>query len=122
MSSSESAKVVDVDNGVGNVSPVDALVSEKVMECAEDTGRQSKAGPGSAVYDLEYAVNMYAECIPYPAIGDEVVVDEEYKCEEPEIVKTAQSLVISKWPEMHAVFSKCIALCMIWLLCAPNVI
>ena len=113
MSSSEAApEVVDVDNGVGDVSPVDALVSEKVIECADDTGRQSKGGPGSAVYDLEYAVNMYATCTPYPPIGDEVVVDEEYKCEEPEIVKTAQSLVISKWPEMHSVFSKCIVWCM----------
>ena len=64
MSSSEAAEVVDVDNAVGDVSPVDALVSEEVIECADDTtmepqesenGRQSKAGRGSAVYDLEYA-------------------------------------------------------------------
>jgi hypothetical protein len=121
MSSSEAAEVVDVDNAVGDASPVDALVSEKVIECADDTimheqesgnGRQSKAGRGSAVYDLEYAVNIYAECNPYPPISDEVVLDEEYKCEEPEIVKTAQTLVISKWPEMHSVFSKCIVWCM----------
>jgi hypothetical protein len=105
MSSFEAPEEVDVDNGVGDVSPVDALVSEKVIECTDNTGRQSKAGPGSAVFDLEYAVNMYAECIPYPAIGDEVVLDEEYNCKEPEIAKMAQSLVISKWPEMRAVFS-----------------
>jgi hypothetical protein len=53
MSSSEPAEVVDVDNAVGDVSPVDALVSEEVFECADDTtmdeqesenGRQSKVG------------------------------------------------------------------------------
>ena len=131
MSSPESVQVLDVDNALGAVSSVDEAVSEEVIECEDETtmelqesenGKQSRGGPGSAVYDLEYAVNMYVKCTPYPPIGDEVVLDEEYKCEEPEIVKRAQTLVISKWPEMHAVFSKCIALCMYWLLCAPNVI
>jgi hypothetical protein len=116
MSSPEPAEVVDVDNAVGDISPVDALVSEKVLECVDEqepgNGRQSKGGPGSAVYDLEYAVDVRAECKPYPRISHKVVLDEEYKCEEPEIVKTAQTLVISKWPEMNSVFSKCIVWCM----------
>jgi endo-alpha-1,4-polygalactosaminidase (GH114 family) len=123
MRSPEAAKVLDVDNAVGDVlSPVDALVSEEVFECEDDAtmdeqesenGRQRKAGRGgSAVYDLEYIVDMNAECKPYPQISDKVVLDEEYKCEEPEIVRTAQSLVNSKWPEMHSVFSKCIVWCM----------
>jgi hypothetical protein len=38
------------------------------------------AGTGSAVYDVEYAVNIYAKCTPYLPIGDEFVLDEEYKC------------------------------------------
>jgi hypothetical protein len=70
-----------------------ALVSEEVFECEDDAtmddqesenGRQSKAGRGSAVYDLEYIVDMKAECKPYPPISHKVMLDEEYKCEEPE--------------------------------------
>jgi hypothetical protein len=122
--SPEAAKVLDVDNAVGDVSPVDALVSEEFFECEDDAtmdeeesenGVQRKAGRGSAVYDLEYVVDMNAEwcCKPYPPISDKVVLDKEYKCEEPEIVRTAaQSLVHSKWPEMHSAFSKCIVWCM----------
>jgi formate hydrogenlyase subunit 6/NADH:ubiquinone oxidoreductase subunit I len=37
MSSSEPVEAVEVDNAMGDVSPVDALVSEKVFECADDT-------------------------------------------------------------------------------------
>ena len=115
MSSLEPAELLDVDNGPGAVSSVEDLVSVQEMECEDETGlellesencKSSTGGPGSAVYDLEYGVNMYAKCTPYPPIGDEVVLDQDYKCEEPEIVEKAQSLVISKWPEMHAVFSK----------------
>jgi hypothetical protein len=122
MSSPESVKALDVDNAVGDVSPVDALVSEEVSECKDDatmdeeepkSGRPRKSGPGSAVYDFQYVVDMNAECKPYPPISDKVVLDEEYKCEEPEIVRTAQSLLHSKWPEMHSAFSsKCIVWCM----------
>jgi hypothetical protein len=61
-----------VDNALGaGVSSVDEPVSEEVIECENETtmelqelenGMQSRGGLGSAVYDLEYAVNMYVKC------------------------------------------------------------
>jgi hypothetical protein len=98
-----------------------ALESEKVSkmeigatldEEEPKSGRPRKGGPGSAVFDLQYVLDINAVCNPYPAIGEKVVLDEEYECEEPEIVRMAQSLLHSKWPEMHSAFSKCIVWCM----------
>jgi hypothetical protein len=84
---------VDVSNRLGFRLSVNEPVSETVIQCDDPL-------------DVECAVNMDVQCIPYPPIGDEVILDEDYECEEPNIVKMAQTLVISKWPEMHSVFSK----------------
>jgi hypothetical protein len=120
------------------------LVSEEITTLRQESenGKQRRLVPGSRVFDLEILdvpkrvcapvsandldmeclLNTRSECIPYPPIGDEVMLDEEYKCEEPDIVKRAQTLVISKWPEMHSVFSKFITLCLDLILFLANVI
>jgi hypothetical protein len=63
----------------------------KVDEKESEKGTQSKGGRGWCfVYDLEVpsVVDINARgCNPYPPITDEIVVDEDYKCEEPEIVR-----------------------------------
>ena len=73
MSSPESVEVLDVDNALGAVSSVDEPVSEEVIECEDKTtmelqesenGRQSRGGPGSAVYEQfgicsEYVRQVY---------------------------------------------------------------
>jgi hypothetical protein len=80
MRSGEATKVLDMmDNVVRDVSLVAALVSEKVVECEDDAemdeeesekGSERKAGRASVMYNLQYMVDMNAECKPYLPLSE----------------------------------------------------